>query len=339
MKAACFHEHGGPEVLVVEEWPDPRPGPGEVLVEVRAAALNHLDLWVRRGLPVRIEMPHVGGADVAGSVLEVGSRVDSFRPGDRVVAYPLLGFGDRAYPECGDRATGAPVILGEQRNGGFRERIALPAANWLPLPEPLSFEQGAALPVVFTTAWTMLERAGLQAGETVAVLGAGSGVGTAAVQIAGALGARAIAVTRSPTKAEQLVGLGADVVVSERPRQIAAELLRRSDRRGVDVVFEHLGGEFLEAVLPAMAYGGRLVSCGATAERFARLDVRALFAKQLRIEGVTLGPRRALERVLERAAKGELRPVIDRVLPLAACGDAHALLESGRVSGKLVLRP
>jgi NADPH:quinone reductase-like Zn-dependent oxidoreductase len=339
MRAVRFHEFGGPEVLRVEQVEDPQPRAGEVLVEVRAAALNHLDLWIRRGLPMRIEMPHVGGVDFAGVVRRVGDAVRAFAPGDEVVGYPLLGYGDVPYPDCGEEPSGPAIVLGEQRNGAFCELLALPEANFVRKPASLSFEEAASVPVVFVTAWTMLcERARLQKGETLLVLGAGSGVGTAAVQIGRHLGARVIAATRSEAKVDALAALGAEVLLSDRPTRIAVEVSRRTERRGAEVVFEHLGGPWWPAAIQSAAAAGRIVSCGATADRYGQLDLRVLFARQLQISGVTLGPRRALERVLELIAGGRLRPVIDSVLPLEACRDAHERLEAGGVFGKIVLR-
>jgi NADPH:quinone reductase-like Zn-dependent oxidoreductase len=339
VKAVRFHRRGGPEVLALEEVPEPEPGPGEVRVCVRAAALNHLDLWVRRGLPIRMEMPHVGGADFAGVVDAVGEGEVGLAAGDEVVGYPLLGFGDVPYPACGDAGPGAPVLLGEQRNGAFCERLVLPAANLVRKPGGLSFEEAASVPVVFLTAWSMLrERAALAPGETVLVMGAGSGVGTAALQIARDAGARSLAVTRSAWKAERLRELGADEVLLAGEGRLDAAVLRATARRGADVVVDHVGGEGFELAVACAASRGRVVTCGATAGRFGRLDLRAVFARQLRIEGVTLGTRAALETVLARVAAGRLRPVLDRVLPLHACREAHELLEAGGSLGKIVLR-
>lgn len=322
-----------------EEVPAPVAGPGEVLVEIRAAALNHLDLWVRRGLPVPIEMPHVGGADFAGVVRAYGPGTTGFEAGDAVVGYPLLGYGRIPWPECGERPSGPAVLLGEQRNGAFCELLALPAANLVRKPATLSFEQAAALPVAFVTAFTMLhERARLRAGETVLVLGASGGVGLAAVQIARHAGARVLAVTRSPDKASALASLDAEPIVAERPLQVSAEVMRMTDRRGADVVFESVGGPLFEAVVGSAAYAGRIVSCGATTGRFGRIDLATLFARQLEIHGVTLGPRRVLERLLGLAAEGRLAPAIDRVLPLDECRAAHELLEAAQVTGRIVLR-
>lgn len=330
MKAVRFHELGGPEVLRLEEVPVPEPGPGQVRIAVRAAALNHLDLWVRRGLPIRIEMPHVGGSDVAGLVDALGAGVAGWSLGDRVVVHPLL-------PPA--RAGGEPRILGEHLNGGFQEALVVDAANLRRVPEALSFEQAAALPVAFVTAWQMLVgRAGLQAGETVLVQGAGSGVGTAAVQIGRLLGARVIAATSSRVKQEGVRALGAHDVIDYREENIYRRVLALTGGRGADVVFEHVGPATFEASVLSTARGGRIVVCGATTGRTARLPLPFLFARELSVLGVTLGPIEVLDRVLAHAADGRLVPVIDRVLALEACREAQEWLEGGRHFGKVVLR-
>lgn len=339
MKAVRFHRHGGPEVLAVEDVPLPVPGPGEARVRVRAVALNHLDLFVRRGLPLRVEMPHVGGADFAGEVDAVGPGVTDLAAGARVAGYPLLAAGGVPWPECGDALTGPFAILGEERNGACCESIVLPVANLVPFAASLSFEEAAALPVAFVTAWRMLaDRAALARGETLLVLGAGSGVGTAAVQIGRHLGARVLAVTSGPERAARVRALGADEVIDRKRERIAARTLALTARRGADVVFEHVGAATFEESLRAAAPGGRIVTCGATSGARATVDLRFVFARPLTILGVTLGTRAQLERVLALAAEGVLRPVIDRVLPLEACREAHELLERGEVFGKVVLR-
>jgi NADPH:quinone reductase-like Zn-dependent oxidoreductase len=334
VKAVRFHERGGPEVLRVEDVPEPSPGAGEALVAVRAVALNHLDLHVRRGLPIRMEMPHTGGVDFAGVVaaLGPGAETEGVAVGDAVVAHPALG-------ASGIDAPGPVSILGEGPNGAFCERIALPARNLVRLPGGLAFEEAAALPVVFVTAWTMLvERARLAAGETLLVQGAGSGVGTAAVQIGRLCGARVIACTRALEKAERLRALGAHEVIDASRERIDLRAQELTARRGADVVFEHVGEATWEASLRAAAFGGRIVTCGATSGRFGKTDLTLLFGRQLSILGVTLGTRATLETVLALVAEGKLRPVVDRVLPLERCREAQELLESGRAFGKIVLR-
>jgi len=333
VRAVRFHRHGGPEVLEVEEVPEPQPGPGEARVAVSAVALNHLDLWVRRGLPLRIEMPHVGGSDFAGVVDALGPGASDLALGARVVGWPVLGAGpDGALPP------GRFAILGEERNGACCERLVLPAANLLALPDGVSFEAAAALPVVFTTAWTMLvERGRLARGETLLVQGASSGVGTAAIQLGKLLGARVIAATRGPEKGERARALGADEVIDSARERIHLRVQQLTGRAGADVVFEHVGPATWDESLRSAAYGGRIVTCGGTTGPVAPTNLPFLFGKRLELHGVTLGSRDALAQVLALVAGGKLRPVIDRVLPLADCRRGHELLEAGAVFGKLVL--
>lgn len=318
-----------------EEAPEPPPpGPGEARVAVAAVALNHLDLWVRRGLPLRIEMPHVGGSDFAGVVEALGPGTAGLAVGQRVVGWPVLGAGaDGALPR------GRFAILGEETNGACCERVVLPARNLLPLPVGLGFAEAAALPVAFTTAWTMLaERGRLAAGETLLVQGASSGVGTAAVQLGKRLGARVIAATRGPEKAARVRTLGADEVIDAARERIHVRVHQLTGRAGADVVFEHVGPATWDESIRSAAYGGRIVTCGATTGASAPTALPFVFGKRLEIHGVTLGSREALARVVALAAAGELRPVIDRVLPLADCRRGHELLEAGAVFGKVVLR-
>jgi NADPH:quinone reductase-like Zn-dependent oxidoreductase len=333
--AARFHHHGGPEVLAWEEVPEPpAPGPGEALVRVAAVALNHLDLFVRRGLPLRIEMPHVGGTDFAGVVEALGPETPGLAVGERVVGWPVLGAGaDGALPR------GRFTILGEEKNGACCERLVLPAANLLRLPAGLGFEAASALPVAFTTAWTMLaERGRLTPGETLLVQGASSGVGSAAIQLGKRLGARVIAATRGAEKAARVRALGADEVIDAAMERIHLRVHELTGRAGADVVFEHVGPATWDESIRSAAYGGRIVTCGATTGASAPTALPFVFGKRLEIHGVTLGSKAALARVVALAAAGEIRPVIDDVLPLAECRRAHERLEAGAVFGKLVLR-
>ncbi len=330
MQAVRFHRRGGPEELVVEEIPAPQPGPGEALVRVRAAALNRLDLWVRRGLAIQMAMPHIGGADFAGVVEALGEGASGVAPGDAVVGHPRL--------RLSDPRPGAPpyALLGEERNGAFCELLTLPVENLVRKPEALSFLAAAAMPVAYVTAWTMLaERAGLRRGETLLVQGAGSGVGTAALQIGRHLGARVIAAT-STGKLERVRALGPDHVIDDRCERVDARVRELTQRAGADVVFEHVGEASFASSVACAAFGGRIVVCGATTGRRATLDLQLLFGREISILGVTLGTRAALEQVLALAAAGALAPVIDRVLPLARCREAQEALEAGGVFGKIV---
>jgi NADPH:quinone reductase-like Zn-dependent oxidoreductase len=334
LRAVRFHRHGAPDVLVLENVPEPVPGPGEVRVAVEAVALNHLDLWVRRGLPLRIEMPHVGGADFAGVVDALGPGASGFARGDRVVGWPALGAG-----EDGALPRGRFAILGEERNGACQEKLVLPARNLVPIPAGVASEDAAALPVVFTTAWTMLAvRARLAPGETLLVQGASSGVGTAAIQLGKLLGARVIAATRGRERGERARALGADEVIDAAAERIHLRVHKLTARAGADVVFEHVGPATWDESLRSAAYDGRIVTCGGTTGPLAPTNLPFLFGKRLAIHGVTLGSKGALAELLALVAAGKLRPVIDRVLPLAECRRGHELLEAGAVFGKVVLR-
>jgi NADPH:quinone reductase-like Zn-dependent oxidoreductase len=342
MKAALLRAHGGPEVVNVEDVPEPAPGPGEVIVAVKAAALNHLDLWVRRGWPgLRLSFPHVLGSDVAGVVEAVGAGVEGVAAGDAVVVNPSLGCGRCERCLSGEENLCARfAILGEHVPGGMAEKLAVPARNVLPKPSSLSFEEAAAVPLTFMTAWhALVARARLCAGETVLVHAAGSGVGVAAVQIAKLLGARVVATGGSDAKLERARALGADEVVNYETGDFVREVKRLTDRRGVDVVFEHVGKKTWEGSILSVATGGRIVTVGATTGHDPPTDLRHVFYRQLSILGSTMGTAAELAEVLRRVSEGKLRPVVDRVLPLAAVREAHALLADRAQFGKIVLRP
>ncbi|BDG05788.1 zinc-binding dehydrogenase [Anaeromyxobacter oryzae] len=342
MRAATIRAHGGPEVVEVGEVPEPRPGPGQVAVDVRAAALNHLDLWVRRGWPgLHVSFPHVLGSDVAGVVAEVGPGVDAPRPGDAVVLSPGIGCG--RCPRClagEENLCRRYTIIGEHVAGGQAERIVVPARNALPKPPALSFEEAAAVPLTFLTAWHALAgRARVRTGETVLVHAAGSGVGVAAVQIAKLLGARVIATAGSDAKLEKARALGADELVNYETTDFVHEVRRLTDRRGVEVVLEHVGKKTWEGSILAAALGGRIVTVGATTGWDPVTDLRHVFYRQLSILGSTMGSAAELALVLRFVVEGKLRPVVDRVLPLAAVRDAQALLADRAQFGKIVLTP
>jgi len=341
VKAIVFQQHGGPEVLQFTEAPTPTIRPGEVLVRVKACALNHLDLWVRRGLPgVPIPLPHIPGSDVAGEVAEVGADVTTVRPGQKVVLAPGVTCGK--CPACisgHDNRCRTFTNLGYLIDGGCAEFVKVPEVNCLPYPENLSFEQAASIPLVFQTAWHMLlARAELQPGEDVLILGAGSGVGTAAIQIAKFFGARVIATASSQEKLDKAKELGADHLINHKTQKIREEVRRITGKRGVDVVFEHVGTATWDDSIASLAAGGRLVTCGATTGYDAKLDLRLLFAKQLSLLGSYMGTKSELHSVLRLVAAGRFRPIIDRVFPLSEAAAAHAYLESGAQFGKVVLQ-
>lgn len=340
MKAIVFHQHGGPEVLQFTDVPDPEPRPNEVLVRVRACALNHLDLWVRGGLPnVPIPLPHIPGSDVAGEIARIGSEVTTVRVGQKVVLAPGVTCGKCAACVSGqDNRCRQFTNLGYMIDGGCAELVRVPEVNCLPYPENLSFEQAAAVPLVFQTAWHMLvARAGLQPGEDVLVLGAGSGVGSAAIQIAKFFGARVIATAGSDEKLAKARELGADHVINHKAQKIREEVRRITGKRGVDVVFEHVGTATWDDSLASLALAGRLVTCGNTTGYDAKIDLRFLFSRQLSLLGSYMGVKSELHTIVKLVTAGRLKPVVDRVFPLAEAAAAHAYLESGRQFGKVVL--
>ena len=341
MLAALFHAPGSPDVLELVELPRPVPGPGEVLVAVRAASLNHLDLWVRRGLPIETTMPHIGGSDVAGVVEELGSGVEGWRAGDRVLVNPLLTCGRCSPCARGEEPLCADIrLLGEHTDGGFAEYVAVPAANLHHLPDEISFDAAAALPVAYQTAWrALLTRARLGAADTVLVLGASGGTALAAVQIARLVGARVYAVTSGAEKAGRLRQIGADVVYDRLEVDFSRELHRDTGKRGVDVVVENVGEATWKQSVRSLARGGRLVTYGATTGYRGDTDLRLLFWKQLELIGSTMASRAEFREMLAAVFTGRLTPVVDSVLPLARIREAHERMEAGAQFGKIVLRP
>lgn len=342
MKAVVFDRTGGPEVLELRDVPVPAIAPDEVLVEVKACGINHLDLWVRAGLRgLELEMPHILGNDVVGVVVETGSVARNVKTGDRVLVIPTLSCG--TCPQClagDDHLCRDYDVLGRKRNGGYAERVAVPAVNCLPFPENLTWEEAAAVPLVFLTAWHMLVgRAQLRPGEDVLVIGASSGVGSAAIQIARLLGARVIATASTPEKLEKARALGAHDVVSHASPEFAKEVRALTGKKGVEVAIEHVGGFVFEQAVASLAKDGRLVTCGATIGGKIELDVNVLFGRHLALCGSWMGRRSELVEVLEFVRDGRLKPVVDEVLPLAEARRAHEKLEARQSFGKLVLVP
>lgn len=342
MKAIIFNEHGGPDVLRHAEVAEPKIGPSEVLVRVRACALNHLDLWVRRGLHgVQIPFPHIPGSDISGEVATVGEMVTRVNVGQKVLLAPGLSCGQ--CPAClggADNKCRKYTLIGYIVDGGCAEFVKAPEVNVIPIPGDLSFDEAAAVPLVFLTAWHMLvARAALQPGEDLLVLGAGSGIGSAAIQIGRLIGARVITTAGSDAKLEKAKQLGADEVINHSKQKIADEVKRLTDRRGVDVVFEHVGAATWDASIASLAAGGRLVTCGATTGPEGKIDIRYLFSRQLSVLGSYMGSKAELYAVLKLIGQRKLRAVIDRAMPLAQCAHAHELLESREQFGKIVLNP
>jgi NADPH:quinone reductase-like Zn-dependent oxidoreductase len=338
MKAIRFHAHGGPDVLRYEEAPNPVPGPGEALIRVRACALNHLDLWQRRGMErVQIPFPHISGADVAGEV--ISAPHGEFAAGRRVMLQPGLSCGRcTACLEGRDNECPNYDVLGYRSDGGYAEIVKVPIQNLIAIPDAIGFVEAAAFPLVFLTAWHMLmTRARLRAGEDVLVLGAGSGVGQAAIQIAWRHGARVFATAGSDEKLARARQLGAYDVINHTTQDVPGRIRDFTNGRGVDVVVEHVGVATWEKSLKSLARGGRLVTCGATTGYDARIDLRALFARQISLLGSYMGRKGELLRAAQFFFAGELRPVVDRTLPLSEAAEAHRTLESRQQFGKLVL--
>jgi NADPH:quinone reductase-like Zn-dependent oxidoreductase len=339
MRAIRFHQHGGPEVLRYEDAPDPRPAAGEALVRVRACALNHLDIWARRGLArLAIPFPHISGSDVAGEVLDSGTN--DHLGGSRVMLQPGVSCGRCAACLAGtDNECARYEVLGYRNHpGGYAELVKVPIQNLIALPDEIGFVEAAAFPLTFVTAWHMLvTRARIQRGEDVLVLAAGSGVGQAAIQIACLHGARVIATAGSEDKLHRARALGASEVVHHHDHDIAEEVKRLTDRRGVDVVFEHVGEATWPKAIRSLARGGRLVTCGATTGGNGVVDLRALFAKQLSIMGSYMGTKSELLEAARHFFAGRLKPAIDRTYPLAEAAEAQQRLEASRHFGKIVL--
>ena len=318
MKAIRIHEDGGPEVLRYEDAPDPEPGPEDVLVRLRAASLNRLDVWIRRGLP-SVPKPRILGADGAG-VVESGP---GFEPGDPVVLNPGLEHGEKI------------LVLGEHMDGTHAELIAVPAGNVYPLPDGMSFEEAAAFPLVFETAYRMLvTKAGLREGEWVLVWGIGSGLATAANAIARALGARTIVTSSS---AEKLARSEADVKVLHSSEDVVEAVKAATEGRGADIVVEHVGEATWERSLQAVRAGGRITVCGATTGPNPPAALHRIWWKQLTIYGSTMGTKQDFEGAYELVTAGKARPVIDEVFPLEEARAAHERMDAGEQLGKIVL--
>ncbi|PYM06390.1 MAG: alcohol dehydrogenase [Candidatus Rokuibacteriota bacterium] len=338
MKAAAIERHGGPEVIEVRDYPDPRPAPGEVLVRVRACALNHRDVWVRRGMREQ-RLPHILGSDIAGEVASVPGGRDRLAVGTRVVLKPTLTCGRCEFCKAGqDNACVAIRLLGGAVDGGYAELIAVPRANVFPIPRNLSFVEAAAIPVVFLTAWHMLvTRADLRPGETVLVVGGASGVGSAAIQVALVRGARVLATAGSEAKRKRALELGAEHAIDHHADSISSEARRLSGGRGADVVVDHVGAATWGESLRSLARRGRFVVCGSTTGDDVTLPLRQFFGQNQTIHGAFIGTAGEFGALLRVFAAGRFRPVLDAVLPLAQAADAHRKLEQGDHFGKIVL--
>jgi len=342
MKAAIFQQHGGPEVIEIADVPRPQIQPGYVLVAVRAAAMNHLDLWARRGLPgLRLEFPHIGGSDIAGTIEEISDGVDGLGPGTRVLVNPSLWCGHCEWCKKGEESLCTFYrIIGEHLNGGFAEFVAVPARNVLPIPEDLAFEDAAAVPLVYKTAWRgVIGRGRLRPGESILITGGSGGVSTAALQIAKLAGAYVFAVTSGEDKAQRLRDLGADVVIDRLECDFAKEIWSATEKRGVDMALDSVGESIWPDLVRSLARNGRLVTFGATTGPKGQIDIRLAFWKQLQIIGTTMSSRSEFEEVMSLVFQGDLEPVVDVVWPLEKAREAHQRLEAGEQFGKIVLTP
>src|ERR1051325_9502922 len=340
MKAVIFKQHGGPEVLEYTDFAEPRIKPNEVLVELKACALNHLDVWARGGLRgIDIPLPHILGNDVAGVVREAGELVGWVQVGDEVMLQPGVSCGHCHECLCGrDNLCRDYDIIGYRRHGGYAELVTAPGVNVIPKPKNISWAEAAALPLVTATAWHMLvSRAQVRPGGDVLVHAAGSGVGSIGIQVAKLFGARVIATASSDDKLEKAKELGADEVVNYSNADWAKEVRRLTERRGVDVVFEHTGAATRPGSIASLKPNGRLVTCGATSGFASQTDLRQVFYRHLTILGSFMGSKSELLEAMKFVESGQIRPVIDRVLPLAEARRAHELMEDRAQFGKLVL--
>jgi NADPH:quinone reductase-like Zn-dependent oxidoreductase len=342
VKAAFFKEHGGSDRIIYDDYKDPSPDPTEVVVRVKACALNHVDMLLLDGrYPPPEGLPHVNGCEVTGTIESVGERVKGLAKGQRVIIFPGFSCGTCEYCLRGERTVCMRYgYLGAARDGGYAELVKAPAANILPLPESISFEQGAALPLAMLTSWhALVVQANVRAGQTVLVQAAGSGVGSAAIQIARLCGARVITTVGSDDKIEFAKALGADKVVNYRTQDFVEEAKKWSSKRGVDVVVEHIGGETFEKSVYALTRLGTLVTIGSHDTHWGRVDLRHMYSKNLRIVGTNLGSILELKTVLDHVVEGKLKPVIDRAFPLRDARAAVQHVLDRKNKGKVLLVP
>ncbi len=342
MRSVRVYEHGGPDVLRYEtDTPIPEPGPGEVRVRVYAVGINHLDIWTRKGIPgVRLPLPLTLGSDVSGVIDKPGEGVDWVDPGQEVALYPATSCGHcDACLRGNENECPKYAVLGHRRDGGYAEYIVVPARNVLPKPPHLSHAETASLPLVFLTAWHMLVTlAKLQPHDTVLVIAGGSGVGSAAIQIAKFFHARVIATAGSDEKMQRCIELGADDVVNHYEEGWSKKVKKMTQNKGVDVVFEHVGQAVWNEVLRCLAWKGRFVTCGATSGAEVQLNIRYLFGKQWSLYGAYMGSMREMLDAWKNVMNGIFRPVLDRTFPLEQAREAHEYIEAKRHFGKVVLQ-
>lgn len=339
MKAVFFRKHGGPDVLEYGDFEDPVLEPGRALIDVKATSLNHLDIFVRRGIP-GVTLPHIPGSDAAGVIAAVGKGVAGLSAGDRVLVNPTFSCG--ACDACRRDEPSlcrAFKILGEQVRGACCQRISVPAVNAIPIPDGFSFTDAAAVPLVFVTAWRMLiTRGRLRPGETVLVLGAAAGVGTACIQIAKTAGARVIACAAGKEKLDLCAELGADVLVDYSKEDFVKRAREETGKRGVDVCVDYVGADTWPKSVRSLASGGRLLTCGAASGHDAQTDLRHVFFRQLEVIGSTMGSRSELTAALKLIYEGRMRSVVGRIVDLPDTQEAHRLMEERKVLGKIVIK-
>lgn len=340
MKAVRIHEFGNPEVLRYEDVPDPKPRRDQVLIRVRACAMNHLDLWVRKGLP-GVQLPHILGSDIAGEIVEIGEYVTGLKTGQRVLLAPM-----HFCNHCEQCTAGRQnmcrefTVLGNAVDGGNCELMAVPQVNVIPIPDSLDFNQAGSVPLVFLTAFHMLTgRASIRPGNTVLVLGANSGVGVAGIQIAKLFNATVITTAGTDEKMAKARELGADFVINHYQQNISDEVKKITNRAGVDIVMEHVGAATWPHSVKSLKPGGTLVTCGATTGPEVGIDLRFLFSRQLNLLGSYMGTMGELHEVLKHVFAGRVKPIVDRVFPLSEARAAHEYMENSEMFGKIVLVP
>ncbi len=341
MKAIRFSEHGAANVLKLEDAPDPKPGYGEVLVAIKAAGINHLDIWVRQGMPgVDIPMPHIPGSDACGLVAACGEGVTHLKTGDRVLLAPGMSFEkDKQVLSGWDSLSSGYHLLGLQVNGTYAEAIVVPESRAIKVSNIYSYEEWASTPLVFLTAWHMLHtHVNLDCRDTVLIHAAGSGIGQAAIQIAKLKGAEVITTVGNEDKVKRAKDLGADHVINYQKSNFSDEVLKITQKKGVDVIFEHIGPDIWEQNFRCLAKGGRMVTCGATSGPKVQLDLRVLFMRQLTIKGSYMGSHGELLEVINLLEEKKLKPVVSDVFDLKDAAKAHRTMESRNIFGKLILR-
>ena len=340
MKAVRIHQFGGPEVLAYEEVADAKPRQDQVLIRVRGCALNHLDVWVRKGLP-GVQLPHILGSDISGEIVEIGEYVTGFKTGQRVLLAPMH-FCNRCAKCVAGLQNQCPemTVLGNRVDGGNCELMAIPAVNVIPIPDNIDFNAAASVPLVFLTAWHMLVgRAKIRMGQTVLVLGASSGVGIAAIQIAKMFHCRVITTAGDENKLDKGRALGADFGINHYKQKISEEVRKITSKEGVDIVVEHVGAATWDESVKSLKPAGTLVTCGATTGPQAALELRFVYSRQLSILGSYMGTMGELYEVLGHVFAGRLKPVVDRTFPLKDTRAAHELLEKSQMFGKIVVNP